>query len=305
MRRQLYWGLAIIALAGVGAQRPLPPLLTGHVKTLEDAASLRITFTVRAGLFAPEEYTLAYAKPNLFRIDGPKGFVLSDGKNVYVYSDESNTYTVSEAASEAVAEQIGAEEVWAWSAFFDKGVLKSFRTAEAGGKRNIRGNEVTEVSVTLGGERKGTASLYIDTKLKVARGFIITAGDKDLQVIASEIILSAEPISASEFAFTAPEGAKEAEETEEAKSGVSFAAVQALMSRSCMPCHSRRTRSGGYQYTTYQGIVMAVVPGDPQRSPIINAVSGPNPRMPQTGAPLTAGQVSLLSDWIAAGANRD
>ena len=310
MKRQAILGIAVIALLGVPAQRRLPPLLTGHVEALQDAASIRITFTVREGFTAPEDYTLVYSKPNLFRIESPKGFTLSDGKNIYIYLKEPNTFTVSDATPEAMAKQFGAEEVWAWSAFFDKDALKAFSSAKAGSKRSIKGNATTEIIVTLAGAREGTASLFIDNKLKIARGFVsktadknlINPADKDLQVIATEIKLSADAISSSEFIFTAPEGAKEAEEV---KPGASFADVQALLSRNCMPCHNRQTRSGGFEYTTYQGIVSAVEPGDPDRSAIINAVSGPNPRMPQMRRPLTEEQVSLLTEWIAAGAKRE
>ncbi len=72
----------------------------------------------------------------------------------------------------------------------------------------------------------------------------------------------------------------------------------------CLPCHSRGSRLGGHVFETYEGVMRVVKAGDPDGSLLIKVVSPPSPVMPQGGEPLSAEQVRLLRDWIAAGAKR-
>jgi hypothetical protein len=46
-----------------------------------------------------------------------------------------------------------------------------------------------------------------------------------------------------------------------------------------------------------------IAPGSPDDSKLFHAISGPEPEMPKTGKQLTPEQVSIVRDWIAAGAN--
>src|SRR2546425_4466616 len=49
----------------------------------------------------------------------------------------------------------------------------------------------------------------------------------------------------------------------------------------------------------------AIQPGKPERSPIFQYVSGPEPKMPKGGPPLPAAEVELIRRWIAQGARDD
>ena len=70
--------------------------------------------------------------------------------------------------------------------------------------------------------------------------------------------------------------------------------IQPLIAARCEACH----RSGPVNLASYEGLRRA--------APLLTAVvSGSPPRMPKAGAPLSADEVSLLRNWVAAGAKND
>jgi cytochrome c553 len=79
----------------------------------------------------------------------------------------------------------------------------------------------------------------------------------------------------------------------------------------CYACHSADTKpAGGLRVDDYAGILHggqsgpAVVPGDPERSLLLQRVRHENPkrRMPKEGDPLTAAEIADLAAWIKSGA---
>jgi cytochrome c553 len=87
--------------------------------------------------------------------------------------------------------------------------------------------------------------------------------------------------------------------------------VRPILVNNCYACHSADTKpAGGLRVDDRNGLLRggesgpAVVPGDPQKSMLIDRVRHANPRrrMPKEGAVLTADQIADLSTWIAAGA---
>jgi Planctomycete cytochrome C/Cytochrome C oxidase, cbb3-type, subunit III len=70
-------------------------------------------------------------------------------------------------------------------------------------------------------------------------------------------------------------------------------------------CHSSASHKGDYKLNTYANIVMkGIVPGDANNSTIYKSILGYGAeKMPQYGNPdLTAGQVTLIRQWINQGA---
>jgi outer membrane lipoprotein-sorting protein len=287
------------ALLFAALQAPLPPALARHAQTLGEAGFLTATLSVQPSGGATETLKLTYSKPNLLRIERPGGMVMSDGQSVIEYDKASNTYSSSAATPEALAKLAEREEVLAWAAFFAKEPAKAYRFGKAGAKRMLKGNAVTEITASLGGSRQGDIVLFIDDKLGVARGFTLTVGEKQWTVIASEVQLGAALPSAG-FAFSLPEGAKKAEEV---KPAATFAQVQAIFNRACMPCHGPQQVSGGLLLNNYQGVLAGVVPGDPASSRIVRSLraSGPN-RMPKNAPPLPPREIGLVEAWIQDGA---
>ena len=86
--------------------------------------------------------------------------------------------------------------------------------------------------------------------------------------------------------------------------------VKPLLVQRCVICHGPLRQESGLRLDAAQfvraggALGAAVVPGDPDGSPIIQAVTGANglTRMPKEGKPLTRGEIELLRRWIAQGA---
>ena len=74
--------------------------------------------------------------------------------------------------------------------------------------------------------------------------------------------------------------------------------IQPILSAKCVVCHSDANPAGGIALDG-SAKVAAV------KSRLIAAVSGPSPRMPKSGAPLSLEQVALLARWIEEGAKDD
>ena len=161
----------------------------------------------------------------------------------------------------------------------------------------IKGTQVTDLAVTL---ENGAATLFIDPKLSFARGFTFKSEDSDLLVTSTDIAIGKEAPASGAFAFQAPDGAKKQEVP--AADAATFTNVQSILSRNCMPCHGAQVRSGGHDFSSYQGVLGAVVAGSPEQSSMVRSVSGPRPSMPKMRPPLSSKDVETISKWVAAGA---
>lgn len=292
--------LVLVPLVAAALQKSVPLPLAKHVDALSKAETLRVRFTVQRGTFAPEEFTLVYSRWGSFKIESASELLLWDGAKVVRFDKKRNEYTEGEGL--VTATRVFMEpRFWAWSAFFDRKPWEGIGPATQGAKRTVLGARVTEVVVKLG-EPSQEFRLMVEDATGIVRAWTTKVGGEALLVMATSLELSSEPVSASEFAFSPPEGAKKVESA--ASSAPTFAEVQAVLRSRCMPCHSRVSRLGGHEFETYEGVQRAVKPGDPDGSLLIRVVSPPNPTMPQGGAPLSADQVRLLRDWIAAGAKQ-
>lgn len=87
--------------------------------------------------------------------------------------------------------------------------------------------------------------------------------------------------------------------------------VQPILSRSCTGCHRPAKKKGKLDVTTYAALKtggkkgQTFVAGKPEKSLLIDQVTGDEPAMPQKGQKLTAAEVGVLSRWIAQGARDD
>jgi len=88
---------------------------------------------------------------------------------------------------------------------------------------------------------------------------------------------------------------------------VSFANdVMPIFSASCNTCHGGDQTKAGLDLTTYTSLMAGsmqgavIFPGSPSQSVLVQQVA--DGEMPKRGDKLTAEQVQIISDWIAAGA---
>ncbi len=89
--------------------------------------------------------------------------------------------------------------------------------------------------------------------------------------------------------------------------------VKPILDQNCSLCHSTGEHASGFDVTTVASMQKggsksgpSVIPGKPDDSPIIQYIEGKRqPRMPKGLPALSAGQIRILRDWIAAGAIAD
>ena len=84
--------------------------------------------------------------------------------------------------------------------------------------------------------------------------------------------------------------------------------VAPILSRACVRCHNEDTSKGKLSLSTARAALKggkkgpAFVAGDPERSLLIKAITGPEPDMPEDGDPLSEQQVAVIRRWIEQGA---
>lgn len=300
MKNPALISLACLSIAVFAAQSSLPSNLANHVKALEAAPSFKATLSVLPSGGAPETVKITISKPNMFIIERNGGSIWCDGQTVTEYFKASNTYTQSPVSDKTVGQLAAWPETFAWAPVLLKDTSKNIKSAKAGAKRNIKGNMVTEVAATFSGPMEGTATLFLDDKLGVARGFSVKSGNVDLLVTASELEVGKEAIANSTFQFVAPAGATKSEAPP--KPAATFASVQSLFNKTCMPCHSASSQSAGYNLTTYDGIMKGIAPGDADNSRIVRSIR--TGRMPKNGRKLPQADIDLVVEWVNAGAKQ-
>jgi roadblock/LC7 domain-containing protein len=87
--------------------------------------------------------------------------------------------------------------------------------------------------------------------------------------------------------------------------------VQPILARHCQGCHQPASRGGKLAVTSYALLKEggaagpAFHPGEPDKSPLVQFISGAEPKMPKGGPPLPAATVALIRRWVAEGAKDD
>lgn len=89
--------------------------------------------------------------------------------------------------------------------------------------------------------------------------------------------------------------------------------VLPLLERRCNQCHHPEKQGGGLDLTRMETmrrggdeLGAAIVPGKPDQSPLIRTLTGAaEPKMPESGEPLSPAEIDLLRRWIAEGARDD
>ena len=282
---------AALALLTTGmlSQSELPGPIKGHVALLQDAKSLKVSFTVQKLSGGLEKGTLVYSKPGMFKIDTPNKLVESDGKLVWTLDKQANTYT-EVPASKAPTKEFA---VSAWSAFFNDDAMKGTKEYMSKGSRTIRGASVTEYSAKMANDKAFT--LFLDDKTGVARG----TSNSDAIVLASgDIAVGKDALDIKDFTFVPPADAKKIEKPV----GPTYAQVETILKANCLPCHSAGSRKAGLSVDSYEGVMAKVVAGNSGNSGLYRSVAGARASMPQGRAPLSKEDTDLIAAWIDAGA---
>lgn len=89
--------------------------------------------------------------------------------------------------------------------------------------------------------------------------------------------------------------------------------IDPLMRKYCATCHGKRMPRASISVITYEGLMKSkkgkalVVPGQPDKSPLLRTMEGHEPIMPPKSATLqpTKQEIARVRAWIAAGAKDD
>ncbi|MBX3119091.1 MAG: hypothetical protein KF784_08505 [Fimbriimonadaceae bacterium] len=281
--------------------------VSAHTEVLQKAPSVMLTVTAQKLGGAPDEYTLSFSKPNLLKLESSSRTLVSDGTMVWDYDKKAKTYTEDAASPGVLKTLLSADNLWIWSAFFDADFAKSISSAKAGASRNLKGNMVKELTLTLAKDQRKEITFYIDEKLKVARGAIIKANDTEMIYNAIKLELGTAPLPAGDFTFTAPTGATKLDKAAAAANGLKYADVSSFFSTNCGPCHTQNM-SGGLRLSSYQSIMRGgqhgaiIVPGDSKNSNLFKYLRAQGrPQMPPGGM-VSDENIAKLEQWVDAGA---
>jgi hypothetical protein len=72
--------------------------------------------------------------------------------------------------------------------------------------------------------------------------------------------------------------------------------VQPILASDCVPCHNSATRNGGYDLSTYAGVMRAVAPGNAQ-SPLV-LVTQPGGLMYREFGATPAEKAATIRRWV-------
>ena len=214
--RKYLWVVATGALAVfVYAQLSAGQLLASYAKTLGDAKSLKVSYTVQSLEGAPANYQIDFAKPNLARIETPSETITADGGNIIRYDKAQKTYFKEPQTDEALRALISADQFGIWSAFFN-GQAFAKATAKSLGTFNRKGMQVTGVEASFD-EGKKKVVYYLAAQDNLARqaeiGYSDLPSSEKLIVNAKSIEIGGEA-TADQYAFKAPAGSRELTEEE-------------------------------------------------------------------------------------------
>ena len=87
--------------------------------------------------------------------------------------------------------------------------------------------------------------------------------------------------------------------------------VMPVLAKHCIECHNPEKKKGKLDMSTYEALKAGgkkkspFVAGDPDKSLMVQMISGNEPEMPEEGEPLSKETVALISRWIKEGARND
>ncbi|AIE87869.1 thioredoxin family protein [Fimbriimonas ginsengisoli] len=209
MRRT--WPLvAIAAIAAVAAaQTSGTSLLASFGKALNEAKSVRSTYTAQTVGSGAETYTIALKKPNLARIETPAGTIVADGKQVTTYTKEDNTYFKRPQTEKDVKEFLTSDELGLFAGFFNPKAYDAPRS-RAIGQRQMNGTPLSVVEATAG---KKTKTYFLSTSDNVARKSQIELNDPNNGKLTTILDTKSLELNAdlpdSTFTFVPPADARE------------------------------------------------------------------------------------------------
>lgn len=187
------------------------------IKALNDASSLKVTFTSQLLGGAPLSYSVELAKPNKARIETPTEIIYADGTTVVTYNKAQKTYYKDPQTKDTIAKLLSAGGLRLWAPFFDPKLAQKPTSVRALGTVSRKGMNLTAIDVAYSGKYPTVATQYIspsDNLIRQASIAVKAPGGTETTLIDTKSIELNAKIGDECFAFKAPEGARELSEAE-------------------------------------------------------------------------------------------
>ncbi len=182
------------------------------LKTLNDAKTLKISYTSQLLGGAPASYTIEFAKPNKARIETPSQVFVADGTTVVTYNKSQKTFFKEPQNAKSLAKLLAAGETRLWAPFFDAKLALKPLSIKSKGTVNRKGMKLSEIEVSYQGKNPSVASHYINPADSLAWQVSIATkmpkGTETILVDAKTIELNGK-IDDARYAFKAPDGSRE------------------------------------------------------------------------------------------------
>lgn len=213
MKKWLAGGLVAAVAVVAFAQTSGSALLNSFTKALQDAEGLNVTYSVTKLGGASESFTVNLAKPNLARIDSSSQTIVADGTHITFFDKKSNQYFKRKQTDAELRALFAADEFRLWTPFFIESAFKGVNAKGMPDKAR-KGTTFKVVALSAPDSDAVTWTLYVDPSDNVVRQAEIvakTGKDEGTRVIDCK---SLELSRADVFAFKAPSGSKEVDESE-------------------------------------------------------------------------------------------
>ncbi len=209
MRPLLAFTVALGALGFVYGFQTSGPL-AAWVAKVNGLKSLRAEIVLTEPGQGSQSARVAMQKPSSLRVEDEAQTVVADGTTVTVLEKARGIWYARPQAEVSLASLLKPDQYALVRAFFDPKAFAGAR-ARAGEARTLAGETVRPVDVALDAKGKKTMTFYIGAdglSRKAERRLETPDGRRSAVLTAKDIVLDA-AIPDGEFAFRAPDGAKE------------------------------------------------------------------------------------------------
>lgn len=216
--KRILLGISSLALVSAAYSQGTGAMVYQNaLRALNDAKSLKVTFSSQLIGGAPANYSIEFAKPNKARIETPISVYIADGTTVVTFNKGPKTYFKEKQTATSFAKLLSSSDLKLWAPFFDLKLAQKPASVKSAGTVNRKGMNLTAIEIAYTGKLTTVASQYlspVDSLLRQASITVKTAKGEETTVVDTKSIAVNGTIEDARFAFAAPEGSRELTEAE-------------------------------------------------------------------------------------------
>lgn len=203
--------VALIAFAGLQGTA-----LDSFAKTIHSAEGLEVNYSMTVVGGATSNYSVSLAKPNKAYLDTPDMTVVADGKTITRYFKKDRIYYSKDQTREELMSLFANDGLDTWISFFNEGAIEKFASVKDAGTKSNRGVKynVVEAMADAKGETKMTYFIDPADQLAKKAEIVSTYAGKTQTIVMNATKAKISSVSDSVFAFKAPSGSKEVQESD-------------------------------------------------------------------------------------------